>query len=178
MTGDAIERCFLLCVAIDAKAHVDFIHRHNAIHRLNQAVTTLAFDTGMDMRLMREAHEIGQRIHSIPFNLERRASVIGPGTSHGLNSSAGNSTAVASDASRDCRDARFGRTAGIGMTVLAWNFVHARMDAVAERNRLDDIGARQPWTFGYADCREPQDEQQECERQHYAVHVHDETGPE
>jgi hypothetical protein len=64
------------------------------------------------------------------------------------------------------------------MAVLARNFVHARMDTVAERNRLDDIGARQPWTLGYANRRDPQDEQQECERQHYAVHVHDESAPE
>ena len=53
MTADAVERGFALGMAIDAKAHVDFINRHDAIHRLDRSVTALALDSGVDMRVMR-----------------------------------------------------------------------------------------------------------------------------
>src|SRR6267154_6265558 len=106
MTSDAVERGFALGVAIDAKVHVDFINRHDAIHRLDRSVTALALDSGVDMRVMREADEVGQRVDAVPMDFERRLRVVGPGTSDGLDSTFGDSVAVASDASRDGGNAR------------------------------------------------------------------------
>ena len=101
MTADAVQRGFALGMAIDAKAHVDFINRHDAIHRLDRSVTALALDSGVDMRVMREADEVGQRVHAVPLDFERRLRVVGPWTSDRLDSTFGDSVAVASDASRD-----------------------------------------------------------------------------
>src|SRR5438477_174563 len=55
MTADAVEGGFALGVAIDAEAHVDFINWHDAIHRLDRSVAALALDSGVDMRVMRQA---------------------------------------------------------------------------------------------------------------------------
>src|SRR5260370_15305167 len=79
MTSDAVERGFALGVAIDAKVHVDFIDGHDAIHRLDRSVTALALDSGVDMRVMREANEVGQRVNAVPLDFERRLRVGGPG---------------------------------------------------------------------------------------------------
>src|SRR5713101_8328949 len=94
MTADAVQRGFALGVAIDAEAHVDFIDGHDSIHRLDWSVTALALDSGVDMRVMRETDEVGQRVHAVPVDLERRLRVVGPWTSDWLDSTFGDSVAV------------------------------------------------------------------------------------
>src|ERR1700735_2930490 len=107
MTANAVERRFFLRVTVHAKAHVDFMHRHHAIHRLHRPVTALAFYSRVYMRPMREAHEVGQRVHAIPLDLERSRRVVRPRPSHRLDAAAGYSVAMASDASRDRWNSRF-----------------------------------------------------------------------
>src|SRR5271168_2682103 len=136
MTADAVERRFFLRVTVHAEAHVDFMHRHDAIHRLHRSVTALAFDPGMNMGTMREAHEVRQRVHAIPLDLERRRRVVRPRPRHRRDSAAGNAVAMTSYASRDRRNPRLGRSARVGMAILTWNLVHAGVDAMAEWDRL------------------------------------------
>src|SRR5271156_3123140 len=139
MTANAVERRFFLRVTLNAKAHVDFMHRDHGIHRLHRPVTALAFYSCMYMRPMREAHEVGQRVHAIPLDLERRRRVVRPRPRHRLDAAAGDSVAVASDASRHRWNSRFGRSARIGMAVLAGDLVYPGMDAMAEWYRLGGI---------------------------------------
>src|SRR5260370_36379066 len=102
MTADAIESGAAFGVAIDAKAHVAFYRGHDSIHRFDRAVTVLALDAGVDMRVVREADEVGHRVNPVPMHLERRLSVVGPWTRDRLDSAAAdNSVAMASNASRD-----------------------------------------------------------------------------
>src|SRR5260370_20311190 len=77
MTADAIESGAAFGVAIDAKAHVDFYCGHDSIHRFDRAVTVLTLDAGMDMRVVREADEVGHRVDAVPLDFERRVSVVG-----------------------------------------------------------------------------------------------------
>jgi hypothetical protein len=158
MAHCAIERGFAFGMTLDAKAHVDFMHGHNAIHRLNVAVTFLALDAGGDMRLMRKAHEIRQRVDAIPSNLERRPRIIGP-WARDLLDATDQGGAVASYASRDRRRTRSLRTPRILMTVLTGNLVDAGVDAMTERDRLFDIGARRPWALRKRQRAESEDQQ-------------------
>jgi hypothetical protein len=148
MTSDAVERGVALGVAIDAEAHVDFICGHDSIHRLDWSVTVLALDSGVDMRVMREADEVGQRVHAVPVDFERRLRVVGPRTSDRLDSTFGDSVAVASDASRDRWHARLLGSRRVSMAVLAWDLVDPGVDSMAEWDWLMDVGARRPWPFG------------------------------
>src|SRR5271168_4468570 len=175
MTAHAVERRFFLRVTVHAEAHVDFMHRHDAIHRLHRSVTALAFDPGMNMRTMREAHEVRQRVHAIPLNLERRRRVVRPGPRHRRDSPAGDSVAMASDASRDRGNPRLGRPAGVGMAVLAGDFVHAGVYPMAEGNRLYDVVARRPRPLRQPDGCPAEDEGQHSKQQHYPVHAHDQA---
>src|SRR5271170_6010207 len=130
MTANAVERRFFLRVTIHEKAHVDFMHRHHAIHRLHRAMTALAFYSRMYMRPMREAHEVGQRVHAIPLDLERSRRVVRPRPRHWLDAAASYSVAVASHAPRNCWNSGIGRSARVGMAVLAGDLVHPGMDAM------------------------------------------------
>ena len=147
MTADAVERGVALGVAIDAEAHVDFMHGNDAIHRIDWSVTALALNSGVDMRVMREADEVGQRVDAVPVDLERRLRVVGPWTSDRLDSTLGDSVAVASDASRDRRHAGLRGSRRVGMAVLTWDLVDPGVDSMAERDWLMDVGARRPWPF-------------------------------
>ena len=89
-----------LDMAIDAKAHVDFMNRHNTIHRFDRSMAFLTRNTSPNMRFMDELHEIGQRINSVPPNLEGRLMVISPRPRNRLNS-AKQGAAMASDTSLD-----------------------------------------------------------------------------
>jgi len=151
MTSDAVERGFALGVAIDAKVHVDFIDGHDAIHRLDRSVTALALDSGVDMRVMREADEVGERVHPVPLDFERRLRVVGPWTSDRLDSTFGDSVAVASNASRDRWNARLRRSRRVRMAVLTWDLVDPGVDAMTERDRLNDVCACRPWPLGERD---------------------------
>src|SRR5712672_3335048 len=173
MTADAVQRGFALGMAIDAKAHVDFINRHDAIHRLDRSVTALALDSGVDMRVMREADEVGERVHAVPLDFERRLRVVGPWTSDWLDSTFGDSVAVASNASRDRGNARLRRSRRVGMAVLTWDLVDPGVDAMTERDRLNGVCTRRPWPFGERDHSAPEDEQEQGKRKHYAIHAHD-----
>ena len=148
MTSDAVEGGVALGVAIDAEVHVDFMDGHDSIHRLDRSVTVLALDSGVDMRVMREADEVGQRVHAVPMNFEWRLRVVGPRTSDRLDSTFGDSVAVASDASRDRWHARLLRSGRISMAVLTWDLVDPGVDSMTERDWLMDVGARRPWPFG------------------------------
>src|SRR5216683_6594407 len=173
MTADAVQRGFALGVAIDAEAHVDFKDRHDAIHRLDRSVTALALDSGVDMRVMREADEVGERVHAVPLDFERRLRVVGPWTSDWLDSTFGDSVAVASDASRDRWHTRLRGSSRIGMAVLTWDLVDSGVDSMTKRDRLNDVCARRPWPFGERDHSAPENEQEQGKRKHYAIHAHD-----
>jgi hypothetical protein len=143
MTDRAIGRDFALGVAVDAKTHVDFVNRNHAIHRLHIAVTLLTSDSGIDVRFMREANEIRQRVHAVPSNLEWRLLFVSPRARDRLNS-AHQTGAMTSYASRDGRGAGGLRASGILVTVLTGNFVDAGMNAMTKRNRLFDVVTRCP----------------------------------
>ena len=175
MTANAVERRFFLRVTLHAKTHVDFMHRHDTIHRLHRPVTSLAFYPRVYMRPMREAHEVGQRVHAIPLDLERSRRVVRPRPSHRLDAAAGYSVAVASHAPRDRWNSGFGRSARIGMAVLAGDLVHAGMDAMAEWDRLDDIRTRRPGPLRQRDRSSAEDEHRDSKQQQYPVHAHDQA---
>src|SRR5260370_19188107 len=123
MTSDAVERGFALGVAIDAKVHVDFIDGHDAIHRLDRSVTALALDSGVDMRVMREANEVGQRVNAVPLNFERRLRVVGPGARDLVDSAARNFLAVAVHTSGDRRHSRLAGWPHGGLATVNTGFV-------------------------------------------------------
>ena len=173
MTSDAVERGFALGVAIDAEAHVNFVRGHDSIHRLDWSVTALALDSGVDMRVMREADEVGQRVHAVPVDLEWRLRVVGPRTGDRLDSTFGDSVAVASDASRDRGHAGLLGSGRVGMAVLTWDLVDPGVDAMTERDWLMDVGARRPWPFGEDDHHAAEDEQEQGKRKDCAIHAHD-----
>src|SRR5258708_6178105 len=173
MTADAIESGAALGMAIDAKAHVDFYCGHDSIHRFDRAVTFLTLDAGMDMRVVREADEVGHRVDAVPLDFERRLSVVGPRPGDGLDSAAGDSAAVASDASRDRWNTGLRRSARSSMAVLTWDLVDPRVNSMTERNGLNDIRTRRPWPLGESDHTASEDEEQQSERKHCAIHAHD-----
>src|SRR5437870_4838819 len=138
MADKTVLRGAALSVTIDAKAHVDFVHRHHPIHRLDRTVALLASNARPDMGFMHEFHEVGQGIDPIPANLERWLMVIGPRLRDRLDS-AEQSAAVTADTARHRRHPGGGRPAGVLMAVLAGNLVDAGMDAMAEWNGLLDV---------------------------------------
>ena len=103
VTGDAIQGRLSLRVAFHAKAHVDFYDRHDPIHCVHRSVTVLTSDARVNVHAMRELHEVGQGINSVPADFERRLTVIVPGTGDGLNA-AGSSAPVTSDTALDGRN--------------------------------------------------------------------------
>src|SRR5260370_35129015 len=105
MTCEGAGRGVALGVAIDAKVHVDFIDGHDAIHRLDRSVTALALDSGVDMRVMREANEVGQSVNAVPLDFERRVRVGGPWERDRLAFPPGHSTARSADTPGHCRHA-------------------------------------------------------------------------
>ena len=143
VTGDAIQGRLSLRVTFHAKAHVDFYDRHHSIHGLHRSVTVLTSDPRMNVRAMRELHEVGEGINALPANFERRLAVIIPGAGDGLNA-AGNSAPVASDATRDRRYPGVVGSPRVLVTVLTGDLVNAGVDPMAEWNRLDHVGAWQP----------------------------------
>ena len=170
MTIDAVQRRLALRVTFHAEAHVDFLHRHHPVHRLDRTVALLAREPGMDMRAMRELYEVRQGVHPVPSNLERGLIVIAPRAGDRLNS-AGDSAAMASDASRDRRHARVLRAARILVAVLAGNLVDAGVNAMAERHRLDNVGARRPRAFRDGNSAGSKDKQDSRKRKKYPVHL-------
>jgi len=132
-----------LDVAIKAETHVDFIDWHHSVHGLDRSMAFLASNSCPDMRLVHELHKIGQRVDSIPANLEWRLMGIGPGLSSRFNP-AEQSTAMASDTSRYRRGTRRRRPSCILVAVLARNFVDTCMHTMAEGDRLFDIRTRRP----------------------------------
>jgi len=143
MTGDAIQRRMALRVTFHAKAHVDFYDRDDSIHSLHRSVAVLTGDACVNVRAMREPHEVGQGVNAVPADFEGRPAVIVPGTGDGLDA-AGSSTPVASDATRDRRHPRIVGPSRVLVTVLAGNLVYAGVDSMAEWNGLDHVGTRQP----------------------------------
>ena len=136
---DAVLTDVALGVARDAEPHVDVVSRHHAVHRLDRPVTVLAGNSREDVRPMREAHEVGQRVHTIPDDLEGRLARIFPGLSHRFERTL---LLVASDAARDWWDSGRLRPACVLVTVLAGNLMVAGVNAMAEGNRLHDIPSR------------------------------------
>jgi hypothetical protein len=170
VTCDAIQRRMPLRMTIHAEAHVYLINWHYPIHRLHRPVASLAFQTGGDMWAMGEFHEVRQLIDAIPLDLERWLLMVVPRSRHRLNP-AELSAPVASDAPLHRRHARVLRSAGVLVTVLARDLVHARMDAVAERNRLDYVGPRQPGAFGEKYHADAKRQKHGREGQDYAIHL-------
>jgi hypothetical protein len=173
MTSNAVEGGSALGMAIDAKAHVDFNDWHYAIHRVDRAMTALTLDSGVDMRPMREADEVGQRVHPVPLDFERRLRVVSPGARDWLDSAAGNSVAVASHASRDRWNTRLRRPTRISMAVLTWDLVDPGVDSMTERDWLNDVCARRPRPLRERNHGASEDEQEQGKRKHYAIHAHD-----
>ncbi len=143
MTIDAVERRFALRVTFHAEAHVDFLDRHDSIHSFDRPVTLLTRNAGMNVRAMRESYEVRQRVNAVPSNLERRLLMVAPSPRDRIDST-GNPAAVASNASLNRRHTRSFGAPGVLVTILAGNFVDAGVDAMAERNWLDHVGAWGP----------------------------------
>src|SRR5271163_645678 len=160
MTHRTIEGRLAPGMTFDAEAHVDFMHRHYAIHRLHVAVTFLALNAGVDVRLMRKAYEVRQRVDAVPLNLEGRRLVVHPGACDRLDA-AHQRSPMASDAFRNRRRARSLRAARILMAVLAGNLINAGVDAMAERDGLLDIRARGPGALGKRQRAESEDQQRD-----------------
>ena len=162
-----------LSMTFDTEAHVDFHHRNDTVHRLDRTMTMLALDTLENMRPMREPDEIRKGIDSVPANLERWLAVIGPCARHGLDTRAGragNLVAVASDASRNRRDAGLRRAGRKVVAILAGNLVNAGMNPMTERYRLFNVGPRRPRALGKGECAEAADQQEQGKREHDSVH--------
>jgi hypothetical protein len=156
-------------VTVDAKAHVDFMDWHDSIHRPHIAVTFLTLNAGIDVRLMREANEIGKRVNAIPLDLEWRPLVVSPWTRHRLDA-ADHTGAVTSDASRDWWSASGLRSSRILVAVLTRNLIDAGVNAMTERNRLLHIGSGSPRTLRKSEGAESDDQQ--CDRQGQQRPVH------
>ncbi len=133
------------------------------------AVTFLALNACIDMGLMGEANEVRKRVDAVPLDLERRPLLIGPRTRHRLDAT-DQTRAMTSDASRDRWNARGLRPSRILMTVLTGNVIDAGVNAMTERNRLLDIGARRPRPLGNSQGAESDDQQ--CDRQGQQRPVH------
>src|SRR5215469_10072509 len=117
VTGDAIQGRLSLRVTFHAKAHVDFYDRHDPIHSLDRSMTVLTSNARVNVRAMRELHEIGQGINPVPADFEGRLAVIVPGTGDGLDA-ADSAAPVASDAARDRRYSRVVGSPRVLVTVL------------------------------------------------------------
>src|SRR6516164_7360989 len=142
VTGDAIQGRLSLRVAFHAKAHVDFYDRHDSIHGLDRSMTVLTTDARVNVRAVRELHEVGQCINTVPADFERRLAVIVPGPRDGLDA-ADSPAPVASDAACDRRYPRVVGSPRILVTVLTGNLVYPGVDPMTEWNRLDHVGSWQ-----------------------------------
>src|SRR5579863_6668312 len=71
-----------LGMAIHTETHVELVYRHHPIHGLDRPMTLLALYAGPDMGFVHEAHEIRQRVHPVPPDLERRLLLIHPRPRH------------------------------------------------------------------------------------------------
>ena len=143
VTGDAIQGRLSLRVAFHAKAHVDFYDRHDSIHSLDRSVTVLTSDARMNVRAMRELHEVGQGINTLPADFEGRLAVIVPGTSDGLDA-AHRPAPVASNAARDRRYTGVVGSPRVLVAVLTGNLVYPGVDPMTEWHRLDHVVSWQP----------------------------------
>jgi hypothetical protein len=170
VTGDAIQRRLPLRMTAHAKAHVYSVNWHDSIHRLHRTMASLTFESGRDMRPMGEFHEVRELIDAVPLDLERWLLMVVPRPRDGLDTAEG-AAPVASDASLHRRHARVFRSASVLVTILARDFVHPRMDTVAERNRLDYVGPRQPGAFGEKYHADAKRQKHGREGQDYAIHL-------
>jgi hypothetical protein len=57
-------------MAIEAEAHVDLVHGNYPVHLLHRPVTSLTFDACVNVRLVRKANEVWQRVNPRPSNFE------------------------------------------------------------------------------------------------------------
>src|SRR5215469_15934831 len=149
-----------LDMAIDAETHIDFVDRYYPIHRLDGTMAFLASHTSPYVRLVNELHEIGQRVDTVPASFEWRLVVVGPGPGDRVNSTE-QGAAVASNTPLNWRNSGHGRSPRVLMAVLAGDFVNPSMHAMAERDRLLDIGTRRPGSLGkgycnYSTCKQEQ----------------------
>jgi len=151
MTAYTVERRLFIRVTVHAETHVDFKCRRHPIHRFHRAVTILALKPGMNMRPMRETHEVGQRVHAIPLNLERRRRVVRPRPRHRLDSASRNPVPVASHALGYRRNPRFRRSACIGMAIRTGNLVHPGVYSMAKWYRLNYVRPGRPWPLRQRD---------------------------
>jgi hypothetical protein len=121
------------------------------------------------MRLVDELYEIGQGVDTIPTNLKWRLMIVGPSPRNRLDS-AQKSTAVASDTSLNRRHSGHRRAPSVFMAILARDLVNAGMHAMAERDRLLDIGAWRPRPLRKGDRHNSAQEQEQRNRDQYTVH--------
>src|SRR5712692_8184224 len=169
MADKTVLRGATLGVTIETEAHVDFMHRHHAIHRLDRTVAFLAGDACPDMWFVHEFYEIGQRVNAIPPNFEGRLMVIGPRLSDRLDS-AEQATAMTTDAACYRRYSGGGRSASIFMAILAGNLVDAGVHSMAERDGLLDVRTRRPGTLRKRHRRRTAEKQEQGHRDQDAVH--------
>jgi hypothetical protein len=139
--------CAALTVAIQAKAHVDFMDRFDPIHRLDRSMTLLARDARPDVRLMGKTDKIGQGINPVPFDFEGRLLMIRPRTRNRLQA-ADQGIAMAADTALHGRHARGLRPSRVLVAILARNLINACVDPMAERYRLLNILQGRPWALG------------------------------
>src|SRR5579864_5515137 len=170
MADVAVLGCSALGVAVDAKPHVDLMHRLYPFHRLDRSMTSLASEAGIDMRTMGKAYEVGQRIDPVPADLEIGLGVIGPGTGHRQQSTAF-LAAMASHTALHWRHARGRGAPRILVAILAGDFVDPGVDAMAEGDGLLDVEARGPRPLRESDHAHSGGEHRERERKQCAVQI-------
>ena len=155
MADGTVGARFFRVVTVETKAHVDFVGGNHAIHLLDRSMAALTFNSGPNVRLMRETYEIRERIDSCPMNLERLLDVYRPRRRHRLQSSSdGSGIAVTAHASLNWWNTRRLRTPSILMAVLAGYFLEPRVNSMAKRNGLDDVIARGPRTLRERDSHD------------------------
>ncbi len=142
MARYAVGTCSFLRMTIQTEAHIDFVYWDNPIHRLNRTMAALACYACVNMRKMGKANEIGQRVHTVPTNLERRALVVCPRSRNRCQSAFLRKRAMTTDTALHWWDARGRRAARVLVAVLARNVMETGMYTMTKRNRLNHVRAR------------------------------------
>src|SRR5436309_7231467 len=139
VTHRAIARDVALHVAVDAPAHLE---RGDLVHLRHAAHVAVADDAALgakdlDVALVREAHEAGQRVHASPHGrllVDPRLSDLFNLRFIGVRGTA--DYLVTAEAGLHRRDPRLARDGHRAVTIQAGDLILTGVDVVTEKNRL------------------------------------------
>jgi hypothetical protein len=134
MADDAVDTDLPLAVARDAIIHIQSPNLFYLLHGFNRTVAGLTGESGANVRPVLKKNEIGHRSGLSPLNGLLSVPVAFQFLYFRLICSC---DFVATHAALNRGNASYGSSASINMTVLTRDFVIARMDLMAERNRLN-----------------------------------------